>query len=120
MEMAPHGQVMSQESLQLIYNMSQESTILKRAEERQSRILDADYSKVEMEEYISSLDHLDSKEKQELLQTLNQYPTLFGGGLGSLQIEPIRLELKTGAQPSNSKPYPVPHAQLATTKKEIE
>jgi hypothetical protein len=94
--------------------------VLQKAEERQSRILDADYSKVEMEEYVSSLDHLDSNEQIELLATLEKFPSLFGGGLGSLNIEPIRLELKDGAKPYHAKPFGIPQAYLSTTKKEIE
>ena len=73
-----------------------------------------------MEEYVQSLDHLDSREKSELLAILNNYPTLFGGGLGALKIEPIRFELKGNAIPYPSKPFLVPHAYLETTKKEIK
>ena len=120
MEMLPKGTVTNQYKFDTMYQLSQESTVLQRAEERQSRILDANYSKVEMNEYVETLDHLDSNEKKELLATLNQYPTLFGGGLGALKIEPIHLELKGEARPYHSKPFPVPRAYLETTKKEIE
>jgi transposase InsO family protein len=120
MEMLPQGTVTNYKKFNWQYQLSQESTVLQRAEERQSRILDANYSKVEMTEYVNSLDHLDPSEKNELLNTLNQYPTLFGGGLGALQIEPIHLELKGDARPYHAKPFAVPHAYLETTKKEIE
>ena len=96
------------------------SQLLQDAEDRQSKILDADYSKVDLDDYIGSLKHLKSIEQQGLLKTLEQFPTLFGGGLGKLNIEPIRLELKPGAKPYHGKPFAVPQAYLATTKKEIE
>ena len=44
-----------------------------------------------------ALDYLDAEQKSELVQALKSYPTLFGGGLGKLNIEPIRLEIKEGA-----------------------
>jgi len=89
MEMLPQGTITNKQHLETIYQATQEPTVLQEAEERQSRILDADYSKVEMEEYVSSLDHLNSNEQIELLATLEKFPSLFGGGLGSLNIEPI-------------------------------
>ena len=61
--------------------MTQEPTVLKQAEERQARILDADYSKVEMTDFVESLGHLSPEEKRELVTALDQFPTLFGGGL---------------------------------------
>ena len=70
------------EGMDLLYIMSQEPGMLQKAEERQARILDADYSKIEMDEYIQTLDHLDSSQKELLLSTLKQFSQLFGGGLG--------------------------------------
>ena len=95
-------------------------TFLQQAEERQSQILEADYSKVDMKSYIHSLYYLNSKEKDELLSTVQQFPNLFSGGLGTLQIKPIRLELKNGFKPYHAKPHGIPQAYLQTTKKEVE
>jgi hypothetical protein len=100
--------------------MTQEPTVLKQAEERQARILDADYSKVELTDFVDSLGHLNPEEKRKLVTTLDQFPTLFGGGLGALDIEPIHLELKDGAKPYHAKPFTIPQAFMNTTKKEIE
>jgi hypothetical protein len=119
-EMRPSGIITDEDSMDLIYQMTQEPSILQQAEERQARILDADYSKVEMTEHVNSLEHLNSDEKRELANTLNRFPTLFGGGLGALDIEPIHLELKEGAKPYHAKPFTIPQAFLTTTKKEIE
>ena len=78
--------------------MSQESTGIKAAEERQAKRLDADYSKDWDERACRITRLLDRRpKKSELLQALKSYPTLFGGGLGKLNIEPIRLKLKEGA-----------------------
>jgi hypothetical protein len=59
-------------------------------------------------------------EKQILGQTLKKLPTLFGGGLGMLNIKPVRLELIDGAKPYHERPFPVPLSLEATTKKEMK
>ena len=78
-EMKERGVITDTSALQLLYEMSQDSTVIKAAEERQAKILDADYSKIEMDEHVESLDYLTTEQKAELLQTLKGYPTLFGG-----------------------------------------
>ena len=89
------------------------------AEERQSRILDADYSKVDIADYVSELNHLTEPEQKQLADTLNGFPTLFGGGLGTLNIKPVHLELIPGAKPHHARPFPVPQSLEAVTKKEM-
>jgi hypothetical protein len=59
-------------------------------------------------------------EKQILCQTLKKFPTLFGGGLGMLNIKPVRLALIDGAKPYHARTFPVPHSLEATTKTEIK
>ena len=80
------------------------------AETRQARILDADYSKVDIEDYVRDLEHLTEEEKQKLTQILLKYDLLFGGGLGTLNIPPVHLELQEGATPFHARPFPIPHA----------
>jgi hypothetical protein len=47
-------------------------------------------------------------EKQILGKTLKKIPTLLGGGLGMLNIKPVRLELIDGAKPYHARTFPVP------------
>jgi hypothetical protein len=56
-------------------------------------------------------------EKQILGQTLKEFPTLFGGGLGMLSIKPVRLELVDVAKPYHARLFPVLNSLEATTKK---
>ena len=104
--------------LQELYAMSV-NPVLEEAEQRQARILDADYSKPDIDEYVKELQYLSVEEQQQLSEVLNQFPTLFGGGLGRLNIPPIDLKLKPGAQPYHARPYPVPQSLYPTTKKEM-
>jgi hypothetical protein len=55
-----------------------------------------------------------------LSKTLKKLPTLFGGGLGMLDIKPVRLELIDGAKPYYARPFPVPQSLEATTKTEMK
>jgi hypothetical protein len=87
------------EILHILYNAANEPDILQEAENRQSRILDADYHKVEVDPFVQELEHLTKDEKQTLGKTLQNFPTLFGGGIGMLNIKPVRLELIDGAKP---------------------
>jgi hypothetical protein len=48
------------------------------------------------------LKHLTMDEKQILGNTLKKFPTFFGGGLGMLNIKPVKLELIDGAKPYHS------------------
>jgi hypothetical protein len=58
---------------------------------KKHRILDADYRKVEVNPYVQELAHLTKDEKQALGETLKKFPTSFGGGLGMLNIKPVKL-----------------------------
>jgi hypothetical protein len=79
------------EILHMLYNAANEPYILQEAEKRQNHILDADYRKVELNHFVQELEHLNEDEKKTLGNTLKKFPTLFGGGLGMLNIKPVRL-----------------------------
>jgi hypothetical protein len=104
------------EMLHMLYHAANEPDILQEAEKRQNRILDADYREVEVDPFVQELKHLTMDEKQILSKTLKKFPTLFGGGLGMLNIKPVRLELIDGAKPYHARPFPVPQSLGATTK----
>jgi hypothetical protein len=52
--------------------------------------------------------------------TLKKFPTWFGGGLGMLNIKPVRLELIDGAKPYYTIPFPVSQSLEATTKRNLK
>jgi hypothetical protein len=105
------------EILHMLYHAANEPDILQEAEKRQNRIVDADYRKVEVDPFVEELKHLTMDEKQILSKTLKKFPTLFVGGLGMLNIKPVRLELIDGAKLYHARPFPVPQSLEATTKK---
>jgi hypothetical protein len=103
--------------LHMLYHAENEPDILQEAEKRQNHILYADYRKIEADPFVQELAHLTADEKQVLGKTLKKFPTLFGGGLGMLNIKPIRLELIDGGKPYHARPFPAPQLLEATTKK---
>jgi hypothetical protein len=108
------------EILHMLYHAANEPDILQEAEKRQNRILNADYHKVEVDPFVEELKHPTMDEKQILGKTLKKLPTLFDGGLGMLNIKPVRLELIDGSKPYHARPFPVPQSLEATTKKEMK
>lgn len=86
-----------------IYHFNMEATVIKEAEERHQRILDADYRAIDLKEYTDKLTHLTLQERIELLELLRQFPRLFSGGLGTLKVPPVKLELRP-LEP-HEKPY---------------
>ena len=118
-EMNEKGVIKDEYARETIHAMATSPSHLQEAEARQAKILDADYSKVEIDDYIESLDYLDQSQKGDLLRTLKKFPVLFGGGLGRLNIKPIHLEVKEGARPYHAKSFNIPKAYKPMTKKEI-
>jgi hypothetical protein len=108
------------EILHMLYHAAHEPDILQEAEKRQNRILYDDYRKVEVDPFFEELKHLTMDEKQILGQTLKNFPTLFGGGLGMLNIKPVKLELIDEAMPYHAIPFTVPQSLEATTKTEMK
>jgi hypothetical protein len=87
--------VSDDEILHMVYNAANKPDILQESEKRQNRIVDTDYHKVEVDHFVQELEHLTEDEKK-LGNTPKKFPALFGGGLGMLNIKPVRLELIDG------------------------
>ena len=105
-----------------IYYQSIEPSILKEVEARQKRILDADYSAIDLDSYTHELKHLTKIQQNQLLNTLRRFPKTFRGGLGVLKVPPVHLELRPmekHEKPYHARPFPIPKCYEETTKKEI-
>jgi hypothetical protein len=53
-------------------------------------------------------------------KTLKKFPTFFGGGLGLINIKPVKLELIDGSKPYYKISFPVPQSLEVTTKNEMK
>ncbi len=108
---------------QHIYRMQvEDSPIIRQAEARKMKILDADYSAVDLADHCNSLKHLDTDAKNILFNSLSKYPELFSGGLGKATgIKPIHLELKSDATPYHIKrAFTIPQCYMETNGKGID
>jgi hypothetical protein len=106
-----------------IYYQSIETSVLKEAEARQKRILDADYSALDLNDYAHMETHLSTDQQAKLICSLQKYPKLFRGGLGVLSVPPVHLELRPlnkDEKPYHARPFPIPKCYEDTTKTEIK
>ena len=75
------------------------------AEERQRRILDADYSQVDLAGYVQELRHLTQEERFALLRVLQQFPVLFG--IKPACTRPVADIRIRGTNPSHTSPLKI-------------
>ncbi len=104
-----------------IYYQNIETTILKQAEARQTQILDADYSALDLNDYARMETHLSNEQQAKLICLLQSYLKLFWGGLGVLNVPPGHLELRPlnkDEKPYHTRPFPILKCYEGTTKKE--
>ena len=112
------GLMSDQESCDIVYDLYITSQMLHIEEERLGKILDVDYSKVDIDDIVYDLDIAKST-KQKLKQTLKKYPTLYGGGLGRSEMRPVEIELIPDTKLYTSKFYKVPIAYGKIAKTEV-
>jgi hypothetical protein len=60
-----------------IYYQSIEPTVLKEAEASQKRILDADYSALDLDDYAHKETYLSKEQQEQLICSIQKYPKLF-------------------------------------------
>ncbi len=83
-----------------------------------SKILDAKYEKILVDDVIDQLDHLNTQQKNDLKRVLNEHTELFDGTLGVYPHRKFHIDLVPGAVPKHFRPYAVPVIHLEAFKKE--
>ena len=105
---------------QMLYDLHTQLPVLQQEEERQSKILDCNYSKVDIQKLVSDLD-LCRDSKRKLIKFLSKFQKLFSGGLGKVELkEPIDIELERGATSHYGGFYSVPHMLKISLKKRLK
>ncbi|GFH61176.1 hypothetical protein CTEN210_17652 [Chaetoceros tenuissimus] len=77
-------------------------------------------SPVDFRNWISEIENIKQKERDLLLTTLLENSELFQGDLGTWNCSPVEIELKEGATPYATRPYPVPKIHEKQLKAEIQ
>jgi len=105
-----------------LYALIKEAPVLRMSEERHEEIQKLMYEKVDVREYVNTLDDLNMVEKEAMYSLLKKYEGLkvYEGDLGTLNIPPVHFELKPGAKPYHAKPFPIPQAYQNMTRKECK
>ena len=86
---------------------------------RIKHILEAKYKPADLQAVVEAAAHLTKPQKSGLYKLLVKYNHLFDGTLGKWTTEPYKIELKEGATPYYSKPWPVPKIHENVLKEEI-
>jgi hypothetical protein len=85
------------------------------------RILDAKYSKADLQSVVrDNCKHLSADQQKKLLQLLKKYELLFDGTLGDWKTKPVSFQLKEGVSLYHSQALPVPKIHKDTIIKEVE
>jgi hypothetical protein len=82
-------------------------------------ILDAKYEKVQIDEVVNQLEHLNVQQKAGIKRVLSEFTKLFDGNLGVHPHRKFHIDLEPDAKPKHFRPYPVPVIHLETFKKEL-
>ena len=97
-----------------------ETEALQEASAHLQKILDAKYMPADLNEVVWACGHLTEDEKHQQHALLSKYKNLFDGTLGTWQKEPYNIELKEGAKPYHSRPFPVPKIHEHTLEVELD
>ena len=97
-----------------------ETEALQEASTHLQKILDVKYAPVDLNAVIQACRHLTEDEKSQLHALLCKYEHLFDGTLGTWNNKPYNIELKEGAKPYHSRPFPVPKIHEHTLKVELD
>ena len=84
------------EVCEMLYSIHTDSPLIKEQEDRMNKMLDCDYSKVDIEKMVNEL-NLTPASKIKLKTTFKKFPELFGGGLGKLKDGVASNDLTEGA-----------------------
>ena len=85
-----------------------------------TKILDAFYEQIDIEDVCKMQTHLTTEQQQQLLQVLKKYSKVFSNDLGCYPHKQFHIELEPGAKPVHRRAYPVPQMHLETFKKELD
>ena len=100
--------------------MSKEPKSTEEATQYVIQILDANYKKTDLQAVVNSCCHLNSNEKEMLLELLTGFEPLFDRTLGAWRTTPVSFELKEGARPYHGRVFPIPKVHKETIMKEIK
>jgi hypothetical protein len=73
-----------------------------------TEILDTKYEGTDVVEVVQGLTHLNTHQKADLLQVLQEIDKMFDVTLGVYPHKKVHIDIDPNAKPVHSRPYPVP------------
>jgi hypothetical protein len=73
-----------------------------------TEILDAKYERTDLVEVVKGLTHLNTHQKADFLQVLQENSKMFNGTLGVHPHKKVNIDIDRNAKPVHFRPYPVP------------
>ena len=90
------------------------------ATQRAVKILDANYTKADLQTVVTNCTQLNSVEQNKLLELLKKFEQLFDGTLGNWRTKPVSFQLKDGVTPYHGRAFPIPKVHKEVIMKEIQ
>ena len=110
--------ITNKKELNAVFEKSMESTVVKEAPNRGTRILDATYEWADLHKLIqNNCNNLSNKQQKIMLNLLKEFEPLVNGALGTFRTYPIDLDLIPGSKSKHFKAFPVPKVHERTLKK---
>ena len=97
-----------------------ETEALQEASTHLQKILNMKYALADLITVVQACRHLTEDIKSQLHALLCKFEHLFDGTLGTWKNKPYNIELKEGAKPYHSRPFPVPKIRERTLKVELD
>ncbi len=100
--------------------MAMEPQSTQDATQHAMQVLDAKYSKADLQPVVrDNCKHLSANQQKKLLQLLKKYELLFDGTLGDWKTKLVSFQLKEGVSPYHSQAFSVPKTLKETLIKEV-
>ena len=90
------------------------------ATQRAVKILDANYTKADLQAVVTNCTQLNSVEQNKLLELLKKFEQLFDGTLSNWRTKPVSFQLKDGVTPYHGRAFPIPKVHKDVIMKEIQ
>jgi hypothetical protein len=100
--------------------LSHEPISTEQATQHAMKTLDASYKKADLQAVVDTCTHLNSAEKDKLLELLKIFEQFFDRTLGHSKTKPVSFQLKEGVTPYHGRAFPIPKVHKDVLMKEIQ
>ena len=100
--------------------LAQKPISMELATQNAVKILDANYTKADLQALVTNCTQLNSIDKNKLLGLLKKFEPLFDGILGHWRTKPVSFQLKDGVTPYHGRAFQIPKVHKDVIMKQIQ